>query len=110
MPAPAPRTVLGGGAAEPYPPPILSSYPRNLFTLVGRHYRMKVSQEATDLCPRDLCEDASGESAAARDRALASDLGLVYLHVIAPAGIERGLASVSDTVAGFGADTGTVTA
>jgi hypothetical protein len=54
-----------------------SSHPRNLFTLLGRRYRMKVSQEATDLCPRDLCEDASGESAAARDRALASDLGLV---------------------------------
>jgi len=67
---------------------------------------MKVSQEATDLCPRDLCEDASGESAAARDRALASDLGLVYLHVIAPEGIERDLPSVSDTLGNFGADTG----
>jgi hypothetical protein len=103
-------TILTGTVGKRHHPPILSSYPRNLFTLVGRHYRMKVSQEATDLCPRDLCEDASGESAAARDRALASDLGLVYLHVIAPDGIERSLASVSDTVAGFGADTGTVTA
>ena len=71
---------------------------------------MKVSQEATDLCPRDLCEDASGESAAARDRALASDLGLVYLHVIAPAGIERDLPSVSDTLGNFGSDTGTTEA
>jgi hypothetical protein len=67
---------------------------------------MKVSQEATDLCPRDLCEDASGESAVARDRALASDLGLVYLHVIAPDGIERDLPWVSDTLGNFGADTG----
>jgi len=100
-------TILTGTLAKRHHPPILSSYPRNLFTLLGRHYRMKVSQEATDLCPRDLCEDASGESAAARDRALASDLGLVYLHVIAPEGIERDLPSVSDTVAGFGADTGT---
>src|SRR5215208_313333 len=100
-------TILTGEVAKRHHPPILSSYPRNLFTLLGRHYRMKVSQEATDLCPRDLCEDASGESAAARDRALASDLGLVYLHVIAPEGIERDLPSVSDTVAGFGADTGT---
>jgi len=71
---------------------------------------MKVSQEATDLCPRDLCEDASGESAAARDRALASDLGLVYLHVIAPEGIERDLPLVSDTLGNFGADTGTTKA
>ena len=100
-------TILTGTVAERYHPPILSSYPRNLFTLLGRRYRMKVSQEATDLCPRDLCEDASGESAAARDRALASDLGLVYLHVIAPDGIERDLPSVSDTVGNFGADTGT---
>jgi len=99
-------TILTGSVAERYHPPILSSYPRNLFTLLGGQYRMKVSQEATDLCPRDLCEDASGESAAARDRALASDLGLVYLHVIAPDGIERDLPSVSDTVGNFGSDTG----
>jgi Sulfatase len=103
-------TILTGTVGKRHHPPILSSYPHNLFTLLGRHYRMKVSQEATDLCPRDLCEDAGGESAAARDRALASDLGLVYLHVIAPAGIERDLPSVSDTIAGFGADTGTSTA
>ena len=100
-------TILTGSIAERYHPPILSSYPHNLFTLLGRRYRMKVSQEATDLCPRDLCEDAIGESAAARDRALASDLGLVYLHVIAPEGIERDLPSVSDTLGNFGADTGT---
>jgi hypothetical protein len=101
-------TILTGSVAERHHPPILSSYPRNLFTLLGGQYRMKVSQEATDLCPRDLCEDASGESAAARDRALASDLGLVYLHVIAPDGIERDLPSVSDTLGNFGADTGTI--
>jgi hypothetical protein len=100
-------TILTGTLAERYHPPVLASYPHNLFTLLGRRYRMKVSQEATDLCPRDLCEDASGESAAARDRALASDLGLVYLHVIAPDGIERDLPSVSDTLGNFGADTGT---
>jgi hypothetical protein len=103
-------TILTGTLAKRHRPPILSSYPRNLFTLLGRRYRMKVSQEATDLCPRDLCEDASGESAAARDRALASDLGLVYLHVIAPEGIERALPSVSDTLGNFGADTGTTEA
>jgi hypothetical protein len=103
-------TILTGKIAQRHHPPILSSYPRNLFTLLGRRYRMKVSQEATDLCPHDLCEDASGESAAARDRALASDLGLVYLHVVAPRGIERELPSVSDTLGNFGADTGTTEA
>ncbi len=102
-------TILTGSVANRHRPPILSSYPHNLFTLLGRRYRMKVSQEATDLCPRGLCEDASGESAAARDRALASDLGLVYLHVIAPKGIERDLPSVSDTLGNFGADTATTT-
>ena len=99
-------TILTGTVARRYHPPILSSYPHNLFTLLGGSYRMKVSQEASALCPRNLCEDASGESAAARDRALASDLGLVYLHVIAPEGIERDLPSVSDTLGNFGADTG----
>ena len=103
-------TMLTGTVAERHRTPILSNFPHNLFTLLGRRYRMKVSQEATDLCPHNLCEDASGESAAARDRALASDLGLVYLHVIAPEGIERDLPSVSDTLGNFGADTGTTQA
>jgi hypothetical protein len=102
--------ILTGSLPKRHRPPILSNYPHNLFTLLGRHYRMKVSQEATDMCPHDLCQDASGESAAAKDRALASDLGLVYLHVIAPDGIERGLPSVSDTIGNFGADTGTTRA
>jgi hypothetical protein len=103
-------TMLTGTVAERHRTPILSNFPHNLFTLLGRRYRMKVSQEATDLCPHNLCEDASGESAAARDRALASDLGLVYLHVIAPEGIERDLPSVSDTLGNFGADAGTTKA
>jgi hypothetical protein len=103
-------SMLTGTIAERHRTPILSNFPHNLFTLLGRRYRMKVSQEATDLCPHNLCEDASGESAAARDRALASDLGLVYLHVIAPEGIERHLPSVSDTLGNFGADTGTTKA
>lgn len=110
MTATATPIILTGTVAKRRHPPILSSHPRKPVHLLGRRYRMKVSQETTDLLPRDLCEDASGESAAARDRAPASELGLVYLHVIAPQGIEHDLPSVWDTVAGFGADTGTTTA
>src|SRR4051812_36166157 len=31
--------------------PIAAEYPHNLFTLLGKNYRLKVAEEATDLCP-----------------------------------------------------------
>jgi hypothetical protein len=86
--------------------PIVSQYPHNLFTLLGGSYRMIVSQEATDLCPRNLCREPTRGNLAQREHSLASDAGLVYLHVIAPPAIERRLPSVSDTLAGFGEDDG----
>jgi hypothetical protein len=76
-----------------------------LFTFLGRSYRMQVSQEATDMCPRSVCRELTRGSQGARERELAQDTGLVYLHVISPKGIERRLPSVSDTLGGFASDT-----
>ncbi len=37
--------------------PIASDHPNSIFTLLGKTHRMNVSEEATAVCPRSLCED-----------------------------------------------------
>src|SRR5918911_999860 len=98
--------IMTGSLPKRHGLPILSQYPHNLFTLLGRSYRMIVSKEATDLCPRNLCQEPTRGSLAQRERSLASDTGLVYLHMIAPPHIESDLASVSSTLGGFAGDNG----
>ena len=85
--------------------PTSSEHPNSLFTLLGKSHRMNVSEEATTVCPRDLCDDARlDESYGSRLGSLTEDLGLVWLHVVSPPDIEEDLASVSDTWGDFGGD------
>jgi hypothetical protein len=97
--------LMTGSMPRDHARPIVSEYPHNLFTLLAGSYRMIVSQEATGLCPRKLCrEPTRGNPPSRREHSLASDAGLLYLHVIAPPAIARRLPSVSDTIAGLGED------
>jgi Sulfatase len=105
----APAILSGSLPPKSHHVPILSNYPHNLFTLLGRRYRMKVSQEATDLCPAGLCVDTGSPGAGAKEKALASDLGLIYLHQIAPHDLERHLDPVSNTIGNFSGGEGTKT-
>jgi hypothetical protein len=98
--------LMTGSLPRRHSLPILAKYPHNLFTLLGGSYSIIASQEATDLCPRKVCREPTRGSLAQRERSLASDASLVYLHVIAPPGIEHHLASVSDTLGGFAGDNG----
>ena len=82
--------------------PIASDHPDSLFTLFGKTHRMNVSEEATALCPRGLCEDPRlAEPYGERMKSMASDLGLVWLHMVSPAGLEAKLPSVSDNWGNF---------
>jgi hypothetical protein len=76
--------------------PIASDYPRNLFTLFGRSYRMNVGEEATDLCPVKLCHQKGASSSS-----VFSDAGLVYLHQIAPKPLAKKLTPVNETLGKF---------
>jgi sulfatase-like protein len=98
--------LMTGSLPKRHRLPIVSQYPHNLFTLLGGSYRMIVSQEATGLCPRNLCREPTRGSLAQRQHSLATDTGLVYLHVIAPPALERRLPSVSETLVGFTDDDG----
>lgn len=83
--------------------PTLKDHPGNLITLLGRTGRTNVSEEATSLCPDRLCPQArSSAGFAARLRALGEDVGLVYLHKVAPPSLERELPSVSESWGEFG--------
>jgi hypothetical protein len=76
--------------------PIVADYPHNLFTLFGKSYRMRVSEEATDLCPVKLCHQQGASSSS-----VLQDAGLVYLHQISPHPLERKLTPVNETLGKF---------
>ena len=64
---------------------------------------MNVDEEATSVCPRDLCKSALGDEAyPKRMSSMAEDLGLVWLHVVSPPDIENDLTSVSENWGNFG--------
>jgi hypothetical protein len=92
--------------------PISSDHPRNLFTLVGRKYRMQVLEALTHLCPPKLCntkaprqseeaEDTEDAVRAAGTEELVSDTGVVYLHVLLPDAWTGRLPPISDSWTNF---------
>jgi hypothetical protein len=103
--------VMDGNYPEKGTLPTSSEHPNSIFALLGNSHRMNVSEEATSVCPRDLCKDArQDEPLVDRLGSITGDLGLVYAHVVAPPGLERDLPSVSDTWGDFGGGGGGTTA
>ena len=97
--------IMDGNLPEEGTLPTSSDHPNSLFTLLANSHEMNVSEEATTVCPRDLCDDARlDESYGSRLGSLSEDLGLVWLHVVSPPDIEADLPSVSDTWGDFGGD------
>ncbi|HET7807810.1 MAG TPA: sulfatase-like hydrolase/transferase [Gaiellaceae bacterium] len=81
--------------------PIFRDHPNNLFTLLGRRYRMRVIESQTRLCPKSLCKrkDADTES---RLSSLYSDVKVVYLHLLAPPAMEDRLPVIDESWGNFG--------
>lgn len=85
--------------------PISADHPNSLFTLLGSSHAMNVSEAATTVCPRDLCDDVRlDEPFLDRLGSIGEDVGLVYAHVVSPPGIEADLPTVSETWGDFGGD------
>jgi sulfatase-like protein len=85
--------------------PVFQDHPNNLFTLLGRRYRMHVVETQTQLCPRSICKRKQ-EKTGKRLSSLYSDARTVYLHLIAPPTLEERLPAIDESWADFGADTG----
>jgi len=99
--------IMDGNYPEKGVLPTSSEHPNSIFTLLGKSHTMNVSEEATTVCPRDLCDDERlSEPFLERLGSMSEDLGLVYAHVVSPPGIEADLATVSETWGDFGGSEG----
>jgi hypothetical protein len=85
--------------------PVYQDHPNNLFTLLGRRYRMHVVETQTQLCPARLCK-RKRQKAGKRLSSLYADARTVYLHLIAPPPLEDRLPAIDESWGDFGADTG----
>ena len=95
--------IMDGDLPERDKQPISSDHPNSIFTLFAKSHRMNADEEATAVCPRDVCKDTIGqESYPKRMSSMAEDLGLVWLHVVSPPNIENDLTSVSENWGNFG--------
>jgi hypothetical protein len=91
--------------------PIFADYPQNIFTLLGGTYDVEAVESVTHLCPPTLCRktrrrpssEPGDEPALPEDQSasLASDTGIVYLHLLLPNPYEGRLPPISDSWGDF---------
>jgi hypothetical protein len=81
--------------------PIASDYPHNLFTLLGKSYKMQVMESATQICPEDLCPDSDLSTEKPTLGDLFSDLETVSKHLLLPDSLRRNLPDVSASFSEF---------
>ena len=99
--------IMDGNLPEEDKLPTSSDHPNSIFSLFGKTHRMLVSEEATSVCSRDICTDERlDEGYGSRLSSMSEDLGLVWLHVVAPPDIEADLPSVSENWGNFGGGEG----
>jgi sulfatase-like protein len=97
--------IMDGNLPEEDKLPTSSDHPNSIFSLFAKTHRLHVSEEATSICSRDLCEDQRlDESYGSRLGSMSEDLGLVWLHVVSPPDMESDLPSVSENWGNFGGD------
>ncbi|MGH2981360.1 MAG: sulfatase-like hydrolase/transferase [Solirubrobacterales bacterium] len=93
--------ILTGRLPGPDELPISSQQPRSVFTLLGGVHRMNVMENATSLCPADLCGSEGRDDGQGGLGALFSDLRVVSGHLLLPDGIRSHLPAVDQTFGGF---------
>jgi hypothetical protein len=95
--------IMDGNLPEEDKLPTSADHPNSIFSLFAKTHRLNVSEEATSICSRDLCDDDRlDESYGSRMSSMSEDLGLVWLHVVSPPDIEADLPSVSENWGNFG--------
>jgi len=85
--------------------PIYADHPRNIFTLVSQSYRVRAVESITQLCPQRICHEVRRASPAAvsdTTGSLASDAGIVYLHLLLPEPYSEQIPDISDSWGNFG--------
>jgi hypothetical protein len=88
--------MLDGKLPEPGRDPTVQDHPDNLFTLLGNTHEIRVSEEASNLCPARLCEHPNDRGATARLTLLADDASVVYSYLVAPDALRDRLPPIND--------------
>ena len=95
-----PAIVSGRYPVEVGAVPTRRYYPNNLFTLLSNRYEITLFGRFLQLCPEGKCRydlETPGESMSA----LLADLSIVYLHIIAPDGLQDRLPPIVGDWRGF---------
>ena len=98
-------SILSGLNPDPTKLPVASEYPRNLFTLLGGSYKLVVLESLTRLCPPSLCREVPASETqvvAGEAGSLASDAGIVYLHLVLPDRYVQRVPAIDDSWGNFG--------
>jgi hypothetical protein len=86
-------SILTGRRWLAHGKPWYGDYPKNLYKLLGRHYRLLRSEEATDFCSPRLCaRRLRPEGLRLRVRHLLHGTTQAYLRRLAPPSVEQGMA------------------
>ena len=89
--------LVTGNYPKPSSQAVASDYPNNVFTLLGGSYDIKDFEIYTQLCPAELSSgDTTSSDLTQRISLLFSDLLVVYLHVVLPAGLTDRLPSIGE--------------
>jgi hypothetical protein len=98
-------SILSGLLPDPKKLPIASEYPNNLFTMLGGSYRVVALESLTRLCPPSVCREvaaAQNQVVPGEAGSLASDTGIVYLHLVLPDRYVRRVPAIDDSWGNFG--------
>jgi hypothetical protein len=97
--AAVPAILTGRYPTGEHRPPTAAEHPRNLFTLLGGAYDLRVRESLTELCPASLCPR---DLTAGTMSSLLLDTAVVYAHLVVPRALRSWLPSIEDHWAGFG--------
>ncbi len=83
--------------------PTLADHPDNLFTLLGKRYTLRVSEQVTRLCPTRYCPQAALQAPLLdRQRGLFYDVAVGYMHRVLPGALAGELPPIGERWGGFG--------
>ena len=86
--------------------PTSRSYPRNLFSLVGRTYDIHDQEPITHVCPESLCKARPSGTRSERLKSLARDLKVVEGRILLPESLADDLPPIDRDWEDFAADAG----
>lgn len=101
-------SILTGNYGDKRKLPVASSYPDNIFTLLGGAYDVRAFEAFTQLCPVSICRTPAKPVPGFTERwkGLVSDLRIIYEHVVAPPTFVDDLPSIDQTWSNFGGGAG----